>query len=129
VGKVGQVEKLQIHPLHTDLGERRELVHDLCGRAHHGRVAAQLVDIPVDGGRAPRDLASSRPAQTTKAAEYVSESRERPASVSAAPTRSYWVFTSSSGANGALNSAANAAARAGVRLAPAPPMMMGGCGR
>ncbi len=34
VVEVGHVQKLQVDPLHADLGERAELVDDLVGRAH-----------------------------------------------------------------------------------------------
>src|SRR5579875_3133129 len=73
--------------------------------------------------------ASSRPAQSTNAAEYVIESGERPTESTASATRWYWAATVSSLANGTLNSSAKVAASAGVRRVPSPPMMIGGCGR
>ena len=128
VVEIRHVQYLQVGPLHADLSVGAELVGDLRGRPNERRVAAQLVDLATDRGGTTRDLALVATAHTTKAAEYVSDSGDRPASASAVATRSNWVSATSSGANGMLNSVANAAASAGVRLAPAPPMMIGGCG-
>ena len=55
-------------------------------------------------------------------------SGSRPAFSRAARTRPYCGSTKSSVGKARLNSAANRAASAGVRFAPPPPMMIGGCG-
>src|SRR4029077_8210835 len=51
VVEVGHIEKLQVNPLHAHLYICAELVRDLGGRSHEGRVAAQLVPLPAERGR------------------------------------------------------------------------------
>jgi len=46
--KVGDIQQLQVHPLHTGLGELSESVDDLIGRAGEGRIGSKLIDISTD---------------------------------------------------------------------------------
>ena len=62
------------------------------------------------------------------ATERTSSAGSRPIARHASSTRANCAATVSSTAKGTLNSLANRAASAGVRFAPRPPTITGGCG-
>src|SRR6476620_6378454 len=55
--EVRHIQKLQVDPLHTDLGKRAELVDDLVGRPRQRGIAAQLVHLASDRRRPRGHLA------------------------------------------------------------------------
>ncbi len=54
--EVPGIQQLQVHPLHTGFGERRESVDDFVGRSGQWCVGPKLVDIPGDRGGPPGNL-------------------------------------------------------------------------